>query len=166
MDDSDVDEKEELKMEKKRIEENETTKSDNIEAVATDCTDMIKSDDKKNKSIKEVPTRKKTAERYRCSSCDFHHNKLIFLKRHIKLEHRNSAKDTIPVKQTMRVVMQRKPMEKVIDKDSKEKLKQKTARNNTDDVKVVAINPDNQTNKLLKAIKSMTRCIRHCRIVS
>ena len=54
MDDSDVDEKEELKIEKKsqRTEVNETSKSDKIEAAATDCTDMLKSDDKKNKSMK------------------------------------------------------------------------------------------------------------------
>ena len=153
MDDSDVDEKEELKIEKKsqRTEVNETSKSDKIEAAATDCTDMLKIDDKKNKSMKEVPKRKKTAERYRCSSCDFHHNKLIFLKRHIKLEHRDSAKDTIPVKQTMRLVMQRKPMEKVIDKDSKEKLKQKTVENTTDDVEVLAIYPQAQANELVQA---------------
>lgn len=54
-------------------------------------------------------------ERYRCSKCDFYHNKKNFLKRHIHKKHESNESSCTPVKQIMKVVMMRKQIKKAID---------------------------------------------------
>ena len=75
------------------------------------------------KSMPTAPNQKilhNMIERYRCSKCDFHHNKKCFLRRHIHIHHKGDAGSIMPVKQMMKVVMKRKPIKKALDSLDKE----------------------------------------------
>ena len=74
-------------------------------------------------SLSSVPNHKishNMIERYRCSKCDFYHNKKSFLTRHIHIHHKGDASSCIPVRQMMKVVMKRKPIKKALDSVDKE----------------------------------------------